>query len=760
MKLLFLNKIRKILILLCFGTSLLQAQEAITVSIDKITVGDGGLDYWIKCTENGRLKNDLLIADLELSEWIDSGDSNKVIRKFFKSDTLIKEARDKKNAGASIVFLLELSNHIDVDALNNAKTLIKEVLNEKGNLSEMRFYLSAFNESKIIDRLAINLDNVDQILAGISTENKKADFYRLLVDEIKFLNALPAEEGKALFYFGSGQNETEDLSIYQRQIPYEADEIKSLVKKLPYNFRLFPVLLHNADNDPEAFSALKGTNTITSNLILPKDYADEIGDNVEVLSNYVITGIPNKLLFQGEERTFTLSYGEASTTKIFRLGSVNYPVDLQKNIGIQEWLLWLALGGIIILLIFGVGSLFVPFLREREFKRKYVVPYMAEEGRIRYDVFYNEPIEPGELVVKKCRQITPLSTWKDNNWTCPNHPNCLNQNCNGSGGPEAMHFSSMEGIYLKINWILFGAIGGLIAWVFISLFRINNLSFLDSIIEPLIGVEFLKSVSSDNPTLIAQTIGSNVLVGIAFGFGLLLMLSLMEERRASNRHSWSRSFIRVAIRTLVGIVAAIAIFFLGFYLQYVEGINVYLAGLFTWLLFGLAIGSIMSIYSTISAFNGVIGGVIAALVAFHIYYGLSEWLNIGYLQTNLFSLILLGGLIGSIMVSIVRTLEDFELEVIAPSAFQRTIPISKWLKSNIAVMIGKSPGSYIYVKWPDDAVSAEHAELFLEDNNVYLRPVEEVLKDGVIISKPVALKDGDIIQLGRASVTQMKFVEK
>lgn len=75
-------------------------------------------------------------------------------------------------------------------------------------------------------------------------------------------------------------------------------------------------------------------------------------------------------------------------------------------------------------------------------------------------------------------------------------------------------------------------------------------------------------------------------------------------------------------------------------------------------------------------------------------------------------------------------------------------------------MIGKLPGSYIYVKWDDEEVKLEHAELFKEDGIVYVRPLEEVLVNRRIISKPVPLKNGDIIQLGRSSITQFRFVEK
>ncbi|MEZ4990157.1 MAG: FHA domain-containing protein, partial [Saprospiraceae bacterium] len=226
------------------------------------------------------------------------------------------------------------------------------------------------------------------------------------------------------------------------------------------------------------------------------------------------------------------------------------------------------------------------------------------------------------------------------------------------------------------------------------------------------------------------------------------------------RYSNIKSGIRIALRTLACILLSMLVFFGGFYLQYVVGVAPYVSGLLSWLLFGLGIGLIISASSTIARMNGIIGGVIGAVIAFQVYWGLTEFLNTGFLLANLASMLLMGGIIGSILVSVVTTLEDYELEVIAPAGYQRTVPISKWLNAGESVMIGKLPGSYVYVKWDDDEVRPEHAEMFREDSSIFVRPVEEVLVNQRMISKPVALKNGDIIKLGRSSITQFRFVEK
>ncbi len=133
-----------------------------------------------------------------------------------------------------------------------------------------------------------------------------------------------------------------------------------------------------------------------------------------------------------------------------------------------------------------------------------------------------------------------------------------------------------------------------------------------------------------------------------------------------------------------------------------------------------------------------------------------------YPLAKLISLITLGGIFGLILVTVITSLEDFELEYISPEAFRQTNPISKWLKKNIDVFIGTEQGSYVYIKWTDDQVKPRHARMHFEKGVVFLEAYAETLLNGrpMALKKSTPLKDGDILQLGRDSVSRMRFRER
>jgi predicted component of type VI protein secretion system len=148
-------------------------------------------------------------------------------------------------------------------------------------------------------------------------------------------------------------------------------------------------------------------------------------------------------------------------------------------------------------------------------------------------------------------------------------------------------------------------------------------------------------------------------------------------------------------------------------------------------------------------------------VAFHIYL-LIPLLVQDYVLAKLISLILLGALLGSILVTVISAMEDFEMEYISPEKFQSVVPISKWLKSGTEVTIGTDSSNYVYVKWDDGAAQPQHAKLLYENGAVFIVPFADTLVRGqpIPLNRKTALQNGDVIQLGRDSITRMRYKEK
>ena len=117
---------------------------------------------------------------------------------------------------------------------------------------------------------------------------------------------------------------------------------------------------------------------------------------------------------------------------------------------------------------------------------------------------------------------------------------------------------------------------------------------------------------------------------------------------------------------------------------------------------------------------------------------------------------------GALIVSVVYQKGDFALEFISPAKFQRTVPISKWLKAGLEVNIGSDPSSHVFIKWQDNQVAYLHAVLsYQAGTGVILRAMEEVLVNNSVLApnKTTKLRDGDLIQLGKDSITRLQFIE-
>lgn len=737
---------------------MVKAQEKLSIKIDKIKVDRGQLRLLVKVIENGKLKYVPEKNKWKVTERVDNNSQNEPLEILGIRDFIDPVKIKTNNTEERILFLIDVSLEMTQKDINKSKAKIKEILTSRAANVGSKFFVSTYGEDINLNRKEITLSNIESVLSGIKSTDQKPDFYRHLSNEIRFMKNLKGS--KSLFIFGSGKNTT-NSEIYDRQIPYTCDDIEVLVNSIQNDAQIFAINYSNDEGADSTLACLASENTQfhQGDFDLSSiEFASKVRD---ALSNNLIQVIPKFPEFKGKERIYTVELENTTVSKTFRLGSINYPVNIQRKPSWTTWLMYLIGGIIAILLTLVYGMAYKPYILEKEFKKRHVEPYVPEPGRVRYDILTSDPIEAGELVVTKCRQITPFSTWKECGFACPAHPECMNQNCSGSGAQEPNSFSQLDGVFLKLNWILFGVIGGVLAWVIITFFRMIDFQVFNKPILSIVGSDFLNSLSGNNSELAAQTIGNNLLVGVAFGAGLMFMFSCMEERRTSNRYSIAASIGKIIFRTVIGILLSMVVFFIGFYLQYVIGLHPYLSGLISWILFGVSIGFTLSLYSTISVSNGIIGGVVGTFVAFLVYLGMSEISQLGFMFSNLLSMILMGGIMGSILVSVVTKLEDYELRILGPQGYQRSIPISKWIKSQVGVMIGKAPGSYIYVKWDDPEVGAEHAELFSENGNVFIRPIEEILLNGrLVANKPVELKNNDIIQLGRSSITQFKFVEK
>ncbi|MEM7370988.1 MAG: FHA domain-containing protein [Bacteroidota bacterium] len=491
-----------------------------------------------------------------------------------------------------------------------------------------------------------------------------------------------------------------------------------------------PNLLHTIDMGIEEIVSI-GEGTYQIRLVPPSTFPDE------------------RKVYNGEIRTITVSskYGDAEDSESFSLGTPSNPINF-KDI---PWLVVILTGMLIVTGFLILLSIMLPGLTKLQFKRKYVRKYkdIKEEGRRKMDPITSEAFMDDELVVTRCEQWHSLESWQYNHYQCVNYPGCQNRAVPCTDGEniqaESYQFFTQQGKFKNLNWLWFGSLGGLISWGAWAI--LTNIAI----------VPYMALMSNLAPESDYQ-LARDSMMGFSLGLGLVFALAWVEERGQSSEFSW----LRIIIKAFIGGILSLLVFLGGFLIYRVLGLeNEYLGGLISWGLFGVFLGIILSIRSTIEITRGILGGLIAGIIAYNIFFGLS-FLSDALEMAKVIAFVVLGAVLGIIVVTVVSQLEDFELEYISPVKYSRVNPISKWLKAEMDIFIGSDSSCYVFVKWPDEEVQPKHAKLSYDGSAVYLEPYAETLIGNRILplNKPYELKHGDIIQLGRSSISRMKFIAK
>ena len=598
-------------------------------------------------------------------------------------------------------------------------------------------------------------------LMNAEMQGGQPDLYRALITSFNQLGELPGR--KFVFVFSNGVHvpNPERYPADGPRIPPLLDEVLEPIYADNDEMYVFPITtdLTDAEGD-RVLEALVGAtdyiDDVVSGGFLPRELDWAFSNQYRMLSSHRASAVSNRPTFKGELREYCLYEDDrvAPDCELFRAGSWSNPAGPVLRAEGAGYLGYGLFGGLLIALALGIFAVLFPQIRQWRFQREHVVAYAPVPGRTLFDPATREPITPGEPVVNVCRMPIPLATWRECDNQCPHFPECTKNNlqCKGEGVQREQPFFRPTGSNRRLNWIWFGALGGFVGWL---LFAVADWGtrrgwgglgrYADRLME-----QVTEGAS-------ATTLVEDGLIGACFGTGLILLLSIMEERTQSDKFKYGR----IALRTLVGALLSLCVFGLGFLLQ-ATGLIAYplLVAVLTWTLFGLCLGVVLTVNSSITVARGVVGGLLAGLAGFTIYWLISG-LSDDYLLAKLISLILAGGVLGLVLDTVINLAEDYYIEFLQPVEYSRNrVPLSKWLKSDYEIIIGTQPGSQVYIKWPDEAVEPEHARITLENDGVYLLPYGETLVNNQIIGqKRIRLRNDDIIRLGRRSLTEMRYAE-
>jgi hypothetical protein len=689
-----------------------------------------------------------------------------------------EQTKDFIQDTVSIMFLLDYSGSMNkFDRLTKSIEAIRTVVNESRLPLGSNFLLSAFHD-EVFDSKKINYKNVESELSKYTKAEKDTDLFRAVIERSYEMKKHPGK--KIVILLSDGKNDTARNPYYNRQgnKRYADTDVFKVISSLDkeLDFLIFPIGLGNGVDSSFLYTLPELTKDETDKTILVET-ADDLVDIIKNLlvsysSDYMFNLVPTCNEYRGESRKLIVSWVSKGfkrpkiATKEYALGSAVKPIYLGAKS--KDIYYWLILGAIGLVLVSGLLALLIyliPFFQKREFKRKYVVPYKTEGNRIKRDPITQDAFEDGDLVVIKCRQMTSLATW-DALGHCPNYPNCMEYNdpCNGAGGEEITgSFFAQQGKNRILNWLWFGAVGGYVAWLFNAGSEFLQLQWLDNMMRGLLDKEGIKNSITNykrGEELIenVSVLNDTALVGVFLGAFLILALTIAEEKGQTRKFSLGR----VLVRGVIGLFLSLALFFNGFIFQYLLLPSPLLSGLVIWTVFGIGFGAILSINSSVELKRGMLGGVIAAVISFFIYFLILELVpNDGL--AKLLSFIVLGAVLGALIVTVIANLEDFELVYLSPKEYTGMVkPISKWLKKGMEIYIGSMSKCYVFIKWEDKSVGDRHAKLVYSQSNVYIIPLYETLVNGVVVpeNQKTPLMNNDIIQLGRESISKMQYKEK
>lgn len=693
----------------------------------------------------------------------------------------------------TVLFLLDISGSMCGEKIVNAKNAILDVITDN-NLPSDKTYFATFHDevskSKILTR-----ENYDEVVAPVQACNSyDTDLYYAIDNKVKELNNLTSGR-KIIILLADGKNDNVKNPKYNKKgvNRITENELLNSISKLDDKFGIWTIGLGNKSADKSNIRGIdedfmKSVCAKTSNKEDKYEYASSPDQLKEAFKkqiesatdNIVLTIAPQDCEYTGLKRRLKISYNYRGKTGSdiydYSEGSSSAAITLCKDEGQTNYLLMAGIGSLLVITLLGILIFIFPLITTRQFKNEYVMSLakyrevFPSKARL-IDPYTLEIIEQDDLIVCKCKQVQLWETWQVDKEgkggdRCANYDKCLsdpNWNCNAGDGESPYtrksNFFEQQGINRKLNWLWFGALGGLVTW---GIYILLNEILLENG-SLFFAQDMFKYIFDSNDLAISNSLLNASLVGLSMGIGITSMLAFVEERGSSQKFD----ILNIILRILMGALIAIPVFIAGEFMfsslqDYLPTfISNYIIRLISWIIFGISLGFVVTINSGIKTTNGIKAGFIASLIAYVVFILLitfiknDEWANlIGYLAY--------GGILGALIYAVVAKLEDYEIEFLEPNKFSgRKVFVSKWLTQNgDNIGIGTDPASRVFIKWSDidPAVEGRHAEFIYEDGLIYINPFYDIKINNkpIKVGKLTELENNDVVQIGEK--TKFRFI--
>lgn len=398
----------------------------------------------------------------------------------------------------------------------------------------------------------------------------------------------------------------------------------------------------------------------------------------------------------------------------------------------------------------------IPWVKSKTFAAKYYKKYVPEANVQRRVCHYcKQDLQPGQVIVTKCKHYMHIHCWKINNYKCAEY----GQNCN-EGIQEHVEWNSLftKRTLQDSKLTIAGVIAALAAWGIYVL--TGNGDWLDSLSRYIVNTFYkVHEHGVDLTNLCISKVSSFMAIGLLLGFFLSLVFRYYDEYRSKD---W-KILLKIFGLSLLSGVIGMAAFAMGgcIYCALISHLHtakdLWYCSLPAYLLFSVCAALSLTIKSSVPVKSALLGGLCSAVIGFLVLRLSPSSERFPWLPM-LLNFIIYGGGLGASLVTVRALAEKYFLVIQNGIKAGQRIPIHKWMNATGGgnkVTIGMTGDCEIQMNWEkSNKVAKEHAQLYIDQSRSM--PVIHPLANGVVynnraelpVGKPSALTNGDTFKIG------------
>ena len=492
-----------------------------------------------------------------------------------------------------------------------------------------------------------------------------------------------------------------------------------------------------------------------------QEILSSIGESIEdLMSDYALkykarpTGYKGRVSFSAE-----WDNENKSKTTEFTIGTEENPWPIHKE-STSDFFLKLFIALLVtfltIALFFVIQKILIPFIKSKAFSAKYYKKYQPEYGvQKRICSYCKQPLEPGQMVVAKCKHIMHVHCWKENDYRCAEY----GQNCN-TGIQEYVDWKNLfsKSSLRDCRQVITGICTGAFSWIIYEIMKRKAFTGLSRGIAST----FLTGDNSHVQQLLgtcSSKIASFLAIGMLLGFFLSFVFRWNEEYRKKDT---ALVFKIIGLSLLSSFIGLMAFAFGGILLCMLIPASAttipWYCAIPAYILFSVCESLSLTIKTSIPIKSAMLGGLCSAVIGFLVLY-FTNGFNSRHLWMNmLLDFIIYGGGLGASLITARILAEKYFLVIQNGIKYGTRIPIHKWMGATGGgnkVTIGMTGDCEIQMNWEkSNKVAKEHAVLYVDHTKSM--PVIKPLATNVIyntraelpVRKPAPLTNGDTFKIG------------